>query len=152
MKAWKGSANARDLGGDAVHPGPIGQFTMAATILQKLGVEKEVSAATLSAEGKVITASKCVISDVQSQGGVLKFTRLDESKPWPVPALARPALVVMPEIADLSVLQTRGEWPGCGRLPDIDGRLSGGGSECGGSGCGSEPEHGRERTVCDQLQ
>ena len=101
-KAWRGSENARDLGGDAVHPGPVGQFTMAATILSKLGVEKEVSAATLSADGKVTSATGCKITNCQFKDGALTFTRLDESSPWPIPAAGRAALLVMPEIADLS--------------------------------------------------
>lgn len=101
-KVWQGSATARDLGGDAVHPGPVGQFTMAATILSKLGVGQEVSAATLNMDGKIASSTHCKISEVQASDGTLTFTRLDESSPWPIPALARPALVVMPEIAELS--------------------------------------------------
>ena len=102
LNTWKGSTHAHDLGGDAVHPGPVGQLTMAATILQNLGIEKDVSAATLTADAKVESAVKCRITDAKAKDGVLTFTRTDESIPWPVPAMGRPALVVMPEIADLS--------------------------------------------------
>jgi lysophospholipase L1-like esterase len=102
LQKWNGSANARELGGDPVHPGPVGQLTMAAVILQKLGAPKEVSAATLDAKGTVARTSGCKIESVESAGGQLKFRRVDESMPWPIPAQARDALVVMPEIADLS--------------------------------------------------
>ena len=40
------------LKGDAVHPGDVGQYTMAATILLQLGAPHEVSSATLSKEGR----------------------------------------------------------------------------------------------------
>lgn len=102
LQKWNGSANARELGGDPVHPGPVGQLTMAAVILQKLGVPKDVSTATLDAKGTVARTSGCKIESIEATGGELKFKRTDESMPWPIPAQAREALIVMPEIADLS--------------------------------------------------
>jgi lysophospholipase L1-like esterase len=102
LQKWNGSANARELGGDPVHPGPVGQLTMAAVILTKLGAPREVSSATLDQNGNVEQTSGCKVYGVESGATGLKFTRLDESSPWPIPVQARDALVVMPEIADLS--------------------------------------------------
>jgi hypothetical protein len=102
LQNWNGSANARELGGDPVHPGPVGQLTMAAVILNKLGAPHEVSSTTLDLKGIVEHTSGCKVSEVEGKDGELKFTRLDESSPWPIPAQAREALVVMPEIAELS--------------------------------------------------
>src|SRR5690606_28939599 len=41
------------LGGDPVHPGPLGQYTMAVRILQQLNVDPEVSSVTIHANGQV---------------------------------------------------------------------------------------------------
>jgi len=90
------------LQGDAVHPGPVGQLTMAAVILEGLGAEKEVSSATIDASGKVVASKHCKISDVKADGGTLSFTRHDERGIWPVPAGCKTALEILPSIADLS--------------------------------------------------
>jgi len=90
------------LGGDPVHPGPVGQYTMAATILSALNVDREVSAATLKADGTVAAQERCKITDVSVKEGVLAFTRLDERRPWPIALHARDCLRLMPEMADLS--------------------------------------------------
>jgi lysophospholipase L1-like esterase len=91
-----------NLGGDAVHPGPVGQATMAATILAGLKVEREVSAATLKADGSVVEMKRCKISEASHKDGKLAFTRLDECSAWPIAPASREALALMPEIADLS--------------------------------------------------
>lgn len=88
--------------GDPVHPGFVGQYTMAATILAGLGVDRDVSSATLKADGTVVDAKGCEISNVKVVDDGLSFTRLDERGPWPLPARNRDALKLMPEIADLS--------------------------------------------------
>jgi lysophospholipase L1-like esterase len=102
LHKWNGSTHARELGGDPVHPGPVGQLTMAAAILNKLGVPQEVSSATLHHDGKVERTAGCKLDAVESKAGEIKFTREDLCLPWPIPVQARDALVVMPEIADLS--------------------------------------------------
>ena len=102
-KNWKNTVPVAELGGDAVHPGPVGQTMMAATILKALGVDPEVSSATLKADGTVGETQHCTITNVKHEGDTLSFTRLDERLPWPLePKAAGPALSVMPEIADLS--------------------------------------------------
>ena len=90
------------LEGDPVHPGPTGQFTMAAVILEGLQVDREVSSATLKADGTVVEAKRCKISDAKAAGSGLTFTRLDERGPWPIHAKCRHALKLLPQIADLS--------------------------------------------------
>jgi lysophospholipase L1-like esterase len=90
------------LGGDAVHPGPVGQTMMAATILKGLKADGDVSSATLAADGKVIASKDCKISDVSAQDGKLSFTRLDETNPWPIHPPGKAALKLMPEALDLS--------------------------------------------------
>ena len=90
------------LGGDAVHPGPVGQLTMAATILTALGADPEVSSATLNAGGSVVQKKFCEITEVAAKDGGLSFTRLDQRGPWPIVPSCREALKLMPQIADLS--------------------------------------------------
>jgi hypothetical protein len=98
------------LTGDAVHPGAVGQYTMAATILKGLKASGEVSSATLKADGKVVEAKGCQITEAVSKDGKLSFTRLDESSPWPILPTAKPALTLLPEITQLSqyVLRVEG--------------------------------------------
>ena len=90
------------LGGDPVHPGPVGQYMMAATILSGLGAEKEVSSATLKADGSVVAAKRCKITDATAKGGKLSFTRTDESSPWPILPAAKTAAQLLPAALDLS--------------------------------------------------
>jgi lysophospholipase L1-like esterase len=100
--AKKYSTGLISLHGDAVHPQAVGQYTMAATILMGLGAEREVSSATLKADGTVVDARKCKISDASAQEGKLSFTRLDDCGPWPIDPKARDAMALMPQIVDLS--------------------------------------------------
>ena len=101
-KSWEGKPDGISIGGDAVHTGPVGQYTMAATILKALNADREVSSATLKPNGTVVAAKSCKITDVESKGGKLSFTRLDERSPWPLLPGAATAVKLMPEIADLS--------------------------------------------------
>jgi hypothetical protein len=90
------------LTGDPVHPGAVGQYTMAATILKGLKAPGEVSSATINADGKIVEAKNCKITEVSAKDGKLAFTRLDESSPWPILPTAKPALTLLPEIVQLS--------------------------------------------------
>ncbi len=94
--------NGISFGGDAVHVNAIAQYTMAATILKALDVDREVSSATIQPDGKVVASKGCKISDVASTGGKLSFTRLDERSPWPLLPDGITATKLMPEITDLS--------------------------------------------------
>ena len=90
------------LGGDPVHPGPVGQYTMAATILAGLKADGDVSSATLSADGKEMMSSGCKITEVSAKGGKLAFTRLDQTSPWPILPAAKTAIQVLPQMLNLS--------------------------------------------------
>jgi lysophospholipase L1-like esterase len=90
------------LGGDPVHPGQVGQYTMAATILFGLGVDRDVSAAVLKADGTVVEAQGCEISGAKAGDGGLSFTRSDDRLPWPIDVRFHAALTLMPEMLDLS--------------------------------------------------
>lgn len=98
----KKAATPINLTGDAVHPGMVGQYTMAATILGALKLDPEVSSATLKADGTVVAAKRCTLSDVKAADGKLSFTRLDECSPWPIDPKAGPAQQLLPALADLS--------------------------------------------------
>ena len=91
------------LGGDPVHPGPAGQITMCAALLQELKAPGLVSRATLDAAGKVGELAQCQVSNVVvEKSGGLSFDRLDDCLPMPIPDEARGALIVYPAIADCS--------------------------------------------------
>jgi len=98
----KASSPYISLGGDAVHPGPVGQYTMAAVILKGLGAGGEVSTATISANGTVGETKGCKISDVIVKDGKLSFTRLDERGFWPVLSAGRAAFDLLPSGLELS--------------------------------------------------
>jgi lysophospholipase L1-like esterase len=95
------------LGGNPVHPGPVGQYTMAAVILKGLKAEGEVSSATISADGKVVEAKRCKITDASAKDGKLTFTRWDEAGPWPIQPTAKSALQLLPEMLKLSQYMLR---------------------------------------------
>ena len=90
------------MGGDAVHPGPPGQLTMAASLLKALGADGFVSSATVEASGKAGPTKGCVIDGVKAEKGILSFDRLDECLPFPIPDDARAVIAIYPTILDLS--------------------------------------------------
>jgi lysophospholipase L1-like esterase len=95
------------LGGNPVHPGPVGQYNMAAVILMGLKADGEVSSATIKADGKVVEAKRCKITDVSAKDGKLSFTRLDESDSWPIAPAAKSALDLLPATLKLSQYMLR---------------------------------------------
>ncbi len=89
--------------GDAVHPGPTGQLTMAAALLTALKAPGLVSRSTIDAKaGTAGEAVQCKIQNVKNAGDSLSFDRLDDSLPFPIPDDARPAVALMDSIANLS--------------------------------------------------
>ena len=101
-KSWEGKPGGVSLGGDPVHPGPAGQYMMAATILAALNADREVSSATVKPDGTVVEAKGCKITEAAFKDGKLTFTRLDERSPWPLLPAAITAAALLPEITDLS--------------------------------------------------
>ncbi len=114
------------LGGDTVHPGPVGQYTMASVILEGLKATGDVSSAELHADGKVVSSKGCKISDAKAAAGKLSFTRLDETGPWPILPAAKPAIKLRPEILSRShyMLRVSG-LPDGGYRVSIDGKPAG---------------------------
>lgn len=78
---------------DLIHPNEAGHLHMAAVILKQLKADGLVSEVTLDAKTARLTgAKKAAVSGIAFKGGVFTFKRLDESLPFPVDPLARPAL------------------------------------------------------------
>jgi lysophospholipase L1-like esterase len=82
--------------GDAVHPGPSGQALMAGSILKGLHFPGLVSSAEIdAAEGKVVRAERCKVTDVEGKEGHIRFRRQDEALPF-YPAKAAGILKWLP--------------------------------------------------------
>jgi hypothetical protein len=96
-------------GGDAVHPGPIGQTLMAWAVLKGLGAQPMVSRVEIDANAQKLTGSQaCKISQLKFQpGGGLSFERLDEALPMPIDSRAEAALKLAPMLEDLDRYELR---------------------------------------------
>ena len=95
-------------GGDAVHPGPIGQTLMAWAVLKGLGASADVSQAEIdAAAAKVVAAKGCRIEHLKQVSGVLGFDRLDDALPMPIDERAEPALKLAPILEELNRLELR---------------------------------------------
>ena len=102
------SSNVVPLGGDAVHPGPVGQLTMACACLVALNAPGLVSHVTIDFnEGKFASAANCSVKDLKVEGGVISFERTDECLPMPVPIEARNALKLVPLATKLNEYQLK---------------------------------------------
>jgi lysophospholipase L1-like esterase len=90
-------------GGDAVHPGPVGQSIMAWAILKSLGAPAAVSSAELNGTtGKIVAATGCQITDPKVAAGVVSFTRKDAALPLPLDPSAETVTKLIPLLDDLS--------------------------------------------------
>ncbi len=68
---------------DGVHLNDLGQLAMAFAILKGLGAPADVSSATLDfAEGKLLAADGCEVTQINREDGRLEFTRLDSGLPF----------------------------------------------------------------------
>ncbi|WP_406700655.1 SGNH/GDSL hydrolase family protein [Singulisphaera sp. Ch08] len=77
---------AKKLNPDRVHPAPGGQLLMAAALLDAWDAPALVSDVQIKLESKSepkTQAEKTKVSDVQWNDGILKWTQLDESLPFP---------------------------------------------------------------------
>jgi len=97
-----GKDGAPRLVPDAVHPNWAGQLVMADIILKGLGADPLVSEVVLDAKRKsVVSTRKCTVKTEKTEGNeILRFSRLDEALPMPIPEDARVTL----DIPSLSVL------------------------------------------------
>ena len=114
-------------GGDAVHPGPIGQTLMAWAVLKGLGASAEVSRAEMNAAALKVTAVEgCRVENLQKIGGGVSFDRLDDALPMPIDERAEPALKLAPVLEELNQLQLRVTGLVAGSYEvTIDGELAG---------------------------
>jgi uncharacterized protein (DUF2141 family) len=114
-------------GGDAVHPGPIGQTVMAWSVLKGLGATAAVSRAELNAAtAKVTVAEGCKVEQLQAAAGGITFDRLDSALPMPVDDRAEAALKLAPIADDLSRLDLKITDLAAGNYTvTIDGELAG---------------------------
>jgi hypothetical protein len=90
------------MGGDPVHPGPVGQLMMAAALLSELGAEPFVSSATIEAGGRLVEAKGCTVDGIVAADGTLAFDRLDETLPFPIPEDAAAGLYMYAPTLDMS--------------------------------------------------
>lgn len=92
------------LGGDAVHPGPPGQLTMAAAILSQLLAPGLVSQVTIDSTGggRVVEPKQCAVTNLKVAGAVVSFTRKDDCLPFPIADDARPAAEMTPLVRGLN--------------------------------------------------
>ena len=114
-------------GGDAVHPGPIGQTVMAWAVLKGLGASPKVSTLELDATAlKVVTAEGCQAQQLKRSGGELSFDRLDQALPMPIDERAEAALKLAPVLQDLNRYELRVTGLAAGNYTvSIDGEAAG---------------------------
>lgn len=105
LKTWNESdmnKKSANLGGNPVHPGPVGQLMMSSVLLKELGATGFVSSASVDFSGKILDTTGCLVSNVKVENGGISFDRLDESLPMPIPDEGRSALNIFPLIEELS--------------------------------------------------
>lgn len=90
------------VGADRVHPGETGHLVMAYLVLKAQGMASCVSTVEIdAAHAAVVRTERCMVSDLQAGATAVEFTCLAQSLPFPVSAGARPALDLVPLVADL---------------------------------------------------
>lgn len=78
---------------DLIHPNEAGHLCMAAALLKEFNADGLVSEVILDVKNlTAISATKATVRDLFVKDGIVSFKRLDESLPFPVDPLARPAL------------------------------------------------------------
>ena len=114
-------------GGDAVHPGPIGQTLMAWAVLKGLGASAEVASADVDAPSQKVTSAKgCRVEQIQHSGGKLSFDRTDDALPMPIDERATAALKLAPVQEELNRLELRVSGLAAGEYEvSIDGESAG---------------------------
>lgn len=99
---------------DAVHPGPAGQLVMAHTILKGFGVPAVVSAVSVDAAAKTVSAENAAATGLVVADGAVTFDVLARSLPFPCAPECRSVLTVLPFTDDLNreMLKVTGLAPG----------------------------------------
>src|ERR1044071_6410933 len=94
-------------GGDAVHPGPIGQTIMAWIILKGLGGTPTVSQADMDYADKRSSSHQCEVDNLKIGDGAVSFDRLDEALPMPIDSRAEASLKLAPILDELDLYELR---------------------------------------------
>src|SRR5262249_13648221 len=87
---------------DSVHTNGAGGLLMAHSILTAMRAPALVSDAALGADGKVLSAKNCALTDVKADNG-LTFTRLDKALPLVISPDAKPLLPYLDNLSALNV-------------------------------------------------
>ncbi len=94
-------------GGDAVHPGPIGQTVMAWAVLKGLGATPLVSRVEIDCAGKNAKTSQCRVENLKLADGMVGFDRLDTALPMPIDKRAEVATKLASVQEDLNLYELR---------------------------------------------
>lgn len=89
-------------GGDAVHPGPVGQTLMAWAVLKGMHASPLVSSVRIDAAAKAIEARQCRVESLEVAGSTVRFSRADFALPMPIDPRADGALKLAPVIDELN--------------------------------------------------
>lgn len=101
-KAHGADPATRINGGDAVHPGPAGQWLMAWAILKGLGAPSLVSNAEVDARSRIVTQREgCTIDQLRKLPEGVAFDRSDDALTCYIQPEARPMLSRAPIVEDL---------------------------------------------------
>jgi lysophospholipase L1-like esterase len=108
MEALNKTGQAKDpgftiIGGDRVHPGPVGHLVMAYLFLKAQGISPTVADMAIDAQQRaVLKQDNCEISALSLTNGTLSFTCLEKALPFPSDASNEKALELVPFTADLN--------------------------------------------------
>ncbi|MCK5805557.1 MAG: SGNH/GDSL hydrolase family protein [Lentisphaeria bacterium] len=91
------------VGQDRVHPGDFGQFIMAYLFLKAQGVPQTVAGFAVDARtAEVIRSENCMVSDLEVNGGGVRFVCHENALPFPVPPSAQEALELVPFMDEMN--------------------------------------------------
>ncbi|MEA3212330.1 MAG: hypothetical protein QOE70_5387 [Chthoniobacter sp.] len=108
MKAINEREQSRDpaftiVGPDRVHPGGVGHFVMAYTLLKAQGMPREVARIAIDVrQAKASAAVNCEIDSIKVAAGGVEFDCLEKALPLVVPPEAKPALALVPFMQELN--------------------------------------------------
>jgi len=99
----KADPTATIVGGDRVHPGPMGHFLMAYTFLEAQQLEGGVAAMAVdAAAGAAVGQDNCAITDVAKTATGVRFTCLEKALPFPIQRGTEKALELVPFVAKMN--------------------------------------------------
>ncbi len=99
----KADPKATIVGGDRVHPGPVGHLVMAYIFLKTQGLCPYVSKTVIDATASTVVESlNCSVEDLSAKDSVVSFTSLEKALPFPLPRGTEKALELVPFTRDLN--------------------------------------------------